>query len=169
VTFSATLTRTTGGAAVSGATVSFTVGGNVVGSASTNASGVATFFTYNPSALSVASHNVQASFTGTAISGTTYASSTSGTQTLTVTTAGQTINVGALANKTYGDPPFTVSATGGASGNPVTFTASPLGVCTSSGTNGNTIAITGAGTCTVTAHQAGNSLQCCDRCPRASR
>ena len=157
VTFSATLTRTTGGAAVSGATVSFTVDGNVVGSASTNASGVATFFTYNPSALSVASHNVQASFTGTAISGTTYASSASGTQTLAVTTTGQTINFGALVVKTYGNAPFTVSATGGASGNPVTFTASPLGVCTSSGTNGNTIAITGAGTCTVTAHQAGNS------------
>src|SRR5437773_2965776 len=62
VTFSATLTRTTGGAAVSGATVNFTVDGSAAGSATTDGSGVATFSTYNPSALSVAGHNVQASF-----------------------------------------------------------------------------------------------------------
>lgn len=64
----------------------------------------------------------------------------------------QTITFAALGDKTYGDPAFTVSATGGASGNPVTFTAS--GNCTSGGTNGATITITGAGSCTVTANQA---------------
>ncbi len=154
VTFSATLSRTTGGAAVSGATVNFTVDGNAAGSATTDGSGVATFSTYNPSALSVAGHNVQASFAGATISGSTYTASTSGTQALTVTTADQTITFGTLADKTYGDPSFTVSATGGASGNPVTFTAGPIGVCTA---GGSTITITGAGTCTVTAHQVGNS------------
>ncbi|PYX06382.1 MAG: hypothetical protein DMG88_18460, partial [Acidobacteria bacterium] len=155
VTFSATLTRTTGGAVVSGATVNFTVDGNAAGSATT-VSGVATFSTYDPSALSVGSHNIQASFAGATISGSTYTAS-SGTQTVTVSTAGQTITFGALANKTYGDAPFTVSATGGASGEPVTFTASPSSVCTASGTNGTTIAIIGAGSCTVTAHQPGNT------------
>src|SRR6266581_215174 len=84
VTFSATLTRTTGGAAVSGATVNFTVDGNAAGSGTTNGSGVATF-SYNPSALSVAGHNVQASFADATISGSTYTAITSGTQTLTVT------------------------------------------------------------------------------------
>src|SRR5207253_167376 len=43
-------------------------------------------------------------------------------------------------------------ATGGASGNGVTFTAS--GQCTVSGSS---VHITGAGGCTITAHQAGNS------------
>jgi hypothetical protein len=157
VSFAATLSRTTGGAAVSGATISFTVDGSAAGSATTNASGIATFSTYNPSALSVGSHNVQASFAGATISSTSYGSSISGTQTLTVTQASQTITFGALANKNYGDTPFTVSATGGGSGNPVNFTAVPSGVCTSGGTNGSTITIAGAGSCTVTAHQAGNT------------
>src|SRR5205085_5674054 len=73
---------------------------------------------------------------------------------INVLKASQTITFGALANKTYGDAPFTVSSTGGASGNPVTFSAS--GNCTASGTNGSTITISGAGGCTVTASQAGN-------------
>jgi hypothetical protein len=62
-----------------------------------------------------------------------------------------------LPTKTYGDPSFSVAsyATGGASGNPVTFTVS--GKCTNSDPNGATITITGAGSCTVTANQAGNS------------
>ena len=76
-------------------------------------------------------------------------------QSFDVVKAAQTISFAALADKTYGDPPFTVSASGGASGNPVTFAAS--GNCTSDGTNGSTITITGAGSCTVTASQAGNS------------
>src|SRR5438094_617959 len=99
VTFSATLTRTTGGAAVSGATVNFTVDGNVAGSGTTNGSGVATF-SYNPSPLSVAGHNVQASFADATISGSTYTASTSGAQTLTVTTAPVTVTFTA-ADKTY--------------------------------------------------------------------
>ncbi len=75
---------------------------------------------------------------------------------LTVNQGTQTITFDPLTPKLTGDPPFTVSATGGASGNPVTFAAS--GVCTSSGTNGTTITLTGAaGTCTVTASQAGNT------------
>lgn len=48
----------------------------------------------------------------------------------------QTITFTALPNKTYGDPPFAVSATGGASGNAVTFdTQTPL-VCSTTGTGG---------------------------------
>jgi hypothetical protein len=62
----------------------------------------------------------------------------------------QTITFGALADKTYGDPDFDVSATSD-SGLPVTFTAS--GGCTVAGT---TVHITSGATCTVTAQQAGN-------------
>jgi hypothetical protein len=54
---------------------------------------------------------------------------------------------------TYGAPPLTLSALGGASGNPVTF-ALASGPAT---LNGTTLTITGAGTVTVTANQAGNS------------
>ena len=55
----------------------------------------------------------------------------------------QTITFPQPADRIYGDPPFTVSATGGASGNPVTFAAS--GACSSSGLNGATITILAPG------------------------
>ena len=150
VAFSTTLTRTTGGTAVTGAAVDFTVDGSSVGTATTDGSGVATLSTYNPSSLSVGPHTVQASSAAQTIGGTSYASSASGTQTLSVTKANQTITFGALADKTFGDAPFTVSATA-SSGLPVSFAAS--GNCSVSGT---TVTITGAGSCTVTASQAGN-------------
>ena len=79
------------------------------------------------------------------------------TLSINVIPGSQSIGFGILGNKTYGDVPLALSATGGASGNPVTFTAGTTGVCTSSGTNGSTITIVGAGVCIVTAHQAGNS------------
>jgi hypothetical protein len=75
-------------------------------------------------------------------------------QSFEVAKADQAIGFAALSDKTYGDSAFTVSATGGGSGNAVTFNAS--GNCTSSGLNGSTITITQAGPCTVTASQAGN-------------
>ncbi|WP_294818585.1 YDG domain-containing protein [uncultured Flavobacterium sp.] len=67
--------------------------------------------------------------------------------------ANQTITFGALASVTYGDAPFTVSATS-TSGLPVSFSSSDENVATVSG---NTITITGAGTVTITALQEGNS------------
>jgi hypothetical protein len=77
------------------------------------------------------------------------------TAAFTIGQAAQTITFGALSGKTYGDAPFTVSATGGASGNAVTFAATgSASVCTVSGT---TVTVIGAGTCTVTASQAGNA------------
>jgi hypothetical protein len=62
----------------------------------------------------------------------------------------QTITFGALSNKTYGDPDFSVSGTA-SSGLAVSFAAS--GNCTLSGA---TVHLTGAGSCTITASQAGN-------------
>ena len=75
-------------------------------------------------------------------------------QTFSIAKANQTIAFAALPGKTYGDPPFTVVATA-SSGLPVTFTVS--GACINSGANGATVTVTGVGTCTVTAHQAGNA------------
>jgi hypothetical protein len=76
-------------------------------------------------------------------------------QSFEVAKANQAIVFAALSDKTYGDAPFTVTATGGGSGNPVTFNAS--GNCTSGGLNGSTITINGAGPCTVTATQTGSA------------
>ena len=70
--------------------------------------------------------------------------------TFTLPKASQSITFGALADKTYGDPAFAPSATA-TSGLPVTFTTT--GDCSNDGTN---VSISGAGSCTVTAHQAGN-------------
>jgi alpha-tubulin suppressor-like RCC1 family protein len=52
----------------------------------------------------------------------------------------------------------TVSATGGASGNPVVFTSLTAGVCTSGGTNGATVTGVATGTCTIAANQAGSGI-----------
>jgi hypothetical protein len=71
--------------------------------------------------------------------------------TLTVLKAGgQAIIFDPLADKTYGDAPVTVHATA-SSGLPVSFAVS--GPCTLSDT---TVTITGVGTCSVTASQAGD-------------
>jgi hypothetical protein len=69
----------------------------------------------------------------------------------TTGTQSQTITFDALASKTYGDADFTVSATA-SSGLPVSFSATDN--CTVSG---NTVHLTGAGFCTITASQAGNA------------
>lgn len=71
-----------------------------------------------------------------------------------ITKASQTITFAALSDKLTTDSPFTLAATGGASGQPVTFAANPpSSVVTISG---NTVTIVGAGTTTITASQAGN-------------
>ncbi len=70
----------------------------------------------------------------------------------------QTIVFLPLDKQYLGDEPFTVLALGGNSGNPVTFTSSDITVATCSGTNGEIITVVGAGTCTITAHQDGNSV-----------
>ena len=74
-----------------------------------------------------------------------------GSGTLTIAKANQTITFGALSNKTEGDPDFSVSATA-SSGLTVSFSAS--GSCTVSGT---LVHLTGFGSCTLTASQAGNA------------
>ncbi|AAR34084.1 fibronectin type III domain-containing protein [Geobacter sulfurreducens] len=65
----------------------------------------------------------------------------------------QAISFNPPATATFGDAPITLSATGGASGNPVTFTvASGPGSLA-----GTTLTITGTGSIVVTASQAGNA------------
>ncbi len=80
-----------------------------------------------------------------------FTTNNSATAVTTVNKANQSITFGALANKTFGDAPFVVSATA-SSGLAVSFTAS--GSCT---VLGSTVTLTGAGSCTITASQAGNA------------
>src|SRR5207244_4012682 len=56
----------------------------------------------------------------------------------------------APAGATVGGSTYTVTATGGASGNPVTFTSGTTSVCTVSG---STVTFVAAGSCTVNADQ----------------
>ncbi len=74
-------------------------------------------------------------------------------QAVTVGKADQTISFGGLGDKTYGDPAFGVSASGGGSGSPVTFSSPTTSVCSVSG---SAVTIVGVGTCTIHADQAGN-------------
>lgn len=74
--------------------------------------------------------------------------------TLAVGLASQNIAFAPLAVVTYGAAPFVLTATGGDSGNPVTFASSDPAVAT---VTGETVAITGAGTVTITASQAGSA------------
>ena len=72
---------------------------------------------------------------------------------LNVTVTGtQTITFNSIATQTVGTP-LTLAATA-SSGLAVSYTASPSTVCTLSGA---TVTFVGAGTCTITASQAGNS------------
>ncbi len=85
----------------------------------------------------------------------TNASGCTGTNAVTVTISqyAQSISFGALPTKTYGDGPFTISASA-SSGLGVTFGSSNTSVAQVSG---NTITIAGAGSAIITAYQSGNS------------
>ena len=74
--------------------------------------------------------------------------------TLVVQQASQSITFGALANRSISSGSFTLSATGGASGNAVTFSSSTTSICTVSG---NTVTLMAIGTCTISANQAGDA------------
>jgi hypothetical protein len=69
----------------------------------------------------------------------------------------QGIAFGALPDRTYGDAAFAVSATGGGSGNPVSFASMTPGTCDATGAGGSTITILTAGTCTIRASQDGSA------------
>lgn len=73
---------------------------------------------------------------------------------LVIEKAEQAINFAPLVAKTFGDTDFTVSATGGQSGNTITFSSSNPAVAT---VTDNTITIIGAGSTTITAAQDGNA------------
>lgn len=81
-----------------------------------------------------------------------YNASNTATREITIGKAAQTISIGAVTDKKYGDAAFTLTTSGGAGTGAITFTVpDDNGVLTLSG---NTATIVGAGTVTVTATKA---------------
>jgi hypothetical protein len=114
---------------------------------------VAGTFVYTPAAGVVLGVGTQTlSVTLTPTDGTDYNTVTSTVQ-LTVNAVTQTISFTVPSPVTYGSAPITLSATGGASGNPITFS-----ILSGSGSiTGSTLTINGAGSVVVAANQAGNA------------
>ncbi len=132
-------------------TVAFQADGAVLADCSAvslTAAGVATCST---ATLTVGNHPIIADYSGDSA----YTVSTG------TVTGGQTVNPipQTITNFTFNPTTLTIggttiaSATGGASGNPVTFTSTTPSVCTVSG---NTVTGVAGGTCTLSADQAGN-------------
>jgi hypothetical protein len=83
-----------------------------------------------------------------------FANLTSGSPTVQVSgIQSQTITFDALANKTFGDPDFGITATA-SSGLTVSFSSQTTSKCTVSG---STVHLVAVGTCTIRASQAGNA------------
>ena len=113
-------------------------------------------FVYTPvsgTVLNVGSQKL--SVTLTPSNSTDYTSATASV-TLTVNQAAQTITFTPPTTEYYGVSPITLSATGGASGNPVIFSI-VSGPGSLSGTNNSILTVTGAGTIVIAANQAGNT------------
>ncbi len=117
------------------------------------------FTSLNPSVATVSGSTVTIVGAGSATirasqaGNSTYNAAPNVDRTLTVNKASQTISFGALLPVSVGDPSFNLSATGGGSGQPVTFSSSDTGVATVSG---STVTIVAPGSTTITASQAGN-------------
>ena len=88
-----------------------------------------------------------------------YGDSESKTFVITVGAQEQSIGFAALPSRTYGEEPFALAVTGGASGEPLTFDVTGSGsVCavSTAPTGEPTVTLLGAGTCHITASQAGS-------------
>ncbi|HYM46177.1 MAG TPA: PKD domain-containing protein, partial [Solirubrobacteraceae bacterium] len=145
---------------------SATVGGATYTAAATATSGLAVAFAIDASSSSVCTIlGSTVSFIGAGkciidanqAGNSKYAPAPEVKQEFEVAKGSQTIMFTSTApgSATVGGPTYNVTATGGGSGNPVTFAidATSGSVCTISG---STVSFTGVGTCTIDADQAGN-------------
>jgi len=143
------LAATLGGAGdVSGKSIAFTVNGAPVGSAATDAGGVAALGGVDVSSLPAGTYPIAAVFAGE-----TGFTAATASNLLTIARAPQAIVFAPLPDRVATDPAFVLSATGGGSGNPVTFSTTST-VCSVSG---NTVTLLAAGTCAIDADQAGDA------------
>jgi hypothetical protein len=151
----ATVSPASGSGAPTG-TVTFVEGGTCEDPATTHAAAVALTggkASFEISSLAVGPHTIIACYLGDD----EFAGSNGSAQ-HTVNKADQTITFNALANKTYGDPPFGLTATA-SSGLGVSFALGGGSVgCSVSGTTVTITAATGTGEyCIIVASQAGNT------------
>ncbi|MBU6199439.1 MAG: hypothetical protein KGP08_07270, partial [Xanthomonadaceae bacterium] len=145
-----------GSATVGGPTYTVTASGGASGNAVTftidgSSSGVCTIAGSTVSFTGSGTCLIDANQAGNA----NYAAAPQAQQSVAVGVASQTItfpNPGPLAYSPSGT--FGLTATGGGSGNPVTYVSNTTGVCTVAG---STATIVSAGTCSITANQAGNT------------
>jgi hypothetical protein len=146
VTIAATVSAAAPAAGTPTGIVEFFDGGTSLGSASLT-DGVATL---NTSTLTVGTHPITATYVGD----TNFTTSSSTSLDQVVNGASQSITFGVLADKTYGDAPFGVSASA-SSGLPVGFSSQTPAVCS---VTGATVSLLGVGQCTIRAAQSGNAI-----------
>ncbi len=146
-----------------------TVGGQATLTATGGASGNPVIFTVDGSSTAGAcavsgTDGATVTYTGTGTcvidanqaAGNGYAAAPQVQQSITVSPGAQAISFTGPGTGTVGGQ-ATLTATGGPSGNPVTFTVDPsstAGACAVSGTDGATVTYTGTGTCVIDANQA---------------
>ncbi|MEP7155823.1 MAG: choice-of-anchor Q domain-containing protein [Betaproteobacteria bacterium] len=145
---------------VFGAAPALSFGGSASVSATGGGSGNAvTFTSTTPAVCTISGATVTAIAVGTCTvaadqaGNANYNAATQATQSIAVTRAAQQIAFGAAPALVFGGN-ATVTATGGASGNPVTFTSTTLAVCTVAA---STVTAIAAGNCVIAADQAGNT------------
>jgi Secretion system C-terminal sorting domain/FG-GAP-like repeat len=145
ITFTALVTKTLGDATFD---LTATTSSELAISYSSSNTAVATVSGNTVTIVGVGSTTITASQSGND----NYNAATAVEQSLTVNKANQTITFAALANKTFGDAAFDLTA-GASSDLGVTYTSSNTAVAT---VDGNTVTIVGAGNTTITASQSGN-------------
>jgi len=154
VTLTAAVAPTSPATAIPTGTVTFLDGGSSIGTG-TLSGGVATFTT---STLAVGSHAITAQYGGDGNFLASAPQPVSNTQTQTVTQAAQTITfVSIPPGISVVTDTYTVYATGGASGNPVTYSIDPNSTAGACAISGYIVFFTGTGNCIIDGNQAGNA------------
>lgn len=158
ITISDTLTYPSTGTVPTGG-VTFVLNGVSYNPAVTGGGGSVTYSVTVPAATIAALPTTGYSVSAVLATDLKYNTATGAPGTFVIGKATQTIIFGAPTAVTYGVAPITLSATGGASTNPVTFSivGGGTGSGSLSGTNNTTLTVTGAGTIFIAANQTGNT------------
>jgi hypothetical protein len=157
VTGTVSVTENKGAATVVLSNLTQTYTGAVLApTATTTPANLTVIFTYTKNGSPEISPRSAGAYVVTAtISDSNYSGTTTGT--LIINQATQAIDFAELSSPViFGNSPITLSASGGASGNAVTFSVIS-GPGSVSGVNGSMLTITGTGAVTVAANQAGNT------------
>ncbi|PIQ50688.1 MAG: hypothetical protein COW02_18920 [Comamonadaceae bacterium CG12_big_fil_rev_8_21_14_0_65_59_15] len=145
-----------------GAAPTLVVGGSGIVAAMSSSGLSVTFGTSTSAICSVAGATVTGLAAGDCVvtanqsGNTTYAAAPQSTQIIAVSAGAQSVNFG-LAPTLFVGGTSTLTAIGGASGNPVMFASTTPAVCTVGGTNGSTVTALAAGNCVIAANQAAST------------